>query len=201
MESIPTPGVYKNRKINANYELKNGKGNLWDASQVSVIIQNEVYIGIFIGRKLSMVRPWERKRNEESEYVKIERHHESIVAEELFREAQKAIKVRKKREMYKKEENPSPLKGKVKCGCCGYGMSLKRTVKRQYYYCRMGSGCGSYLKIGLEPLEKWFGGYCKSWRRHTMKKRKRTRAKDTDIISGFQDERAKADSGNTGGTL
>lgn len=153
-ESIPTPGVYKNRKINANYELKNGKGNLWNASQVSVIIRNEVYIGTFIGRKLSTVRPWERKRNEESEYVKIEGHHEGLVAEELFREAQNAVKVRKKREAYKKEENPSPLKGKVKCGCCGYGMSLKRTVKKQYYYCRMGSGCGSYLKIGLELLEK-----------------------------------------------
>ncbi len=46
------------------------------------------------------------------------------------------------------------MKGKVKCGCCGYSMSLKHTVKRKYYYCRMGSGCGSYLKIGLEPLEK-----------------------------------------------
>lgn len=153
-EAVPTPGVYKNRSINANYELKNGKSNLWDASQVGIIVRNEVYIGIYIGRKLSTVRPWERKRNQESEYIKIEGHHEGLVTEELFREAQKAIKVRGKRETYKKEENPSPLKGKVKCGCCGYSMSLKHAVKKKYYYCRMGSGCGSYLKIGLEPLEK-----------------------------------------------
>ena len=33
-------------------------------------------------------------------------------------------------------------------------MNLKHAVKNKYYYCRMGSGCGSYLKIGLEPLEK-----------------------------------------------
>ena len=52
------------------------------------------------------------------------------------------------------EENSSPLKGKIKCGCCGYGMSLKSVVREKYYYCRMGSGCGSYLKIGLELLEK-----------------------------------------------
>ena len=153
-EGIPTPGVYKNRSVNANYELKNGKSNLWAASQVGLIIRNEVYIGTFVGRKLSTARPWERKKNEESEYIKIEGHHEGLVTEELFREAQKAIRVRKKREAYKKEENPSPLKGKVKCGCCGYSMSLKRAVKKKYYYCRMGSGCGSYLKIGLEPLEK-----------------------------------------------
>lgn len=44
---------------------------------------------------------------------------------------------------YNKEANPSPLRGKVKCGCCGYSMSLKRAVKKQYYYCRMGNGCGS----------------------------------------------------------
>ena len=39
-EGIPTPGVYKNRSINANYELKNQKSNLWNASQVSIIIRN-----------------------------------------------------------------------------------------------------------------------------------------------------------------
>ena len=153
-EEVPTPGVYKNQSVNANYELKNGKSNLWNASQVGIIIRNEVYIGTFIGRKLSTVRPWERKKNEESEYIKIEGHHEGLVTEELFREAQKAIRVRRKREAYKKEENPSPIKGKVKCGCCGYSMSLKSAIKKKYYYCRMGSGCGSYLEIGLEPLEK-----------------------------------------------
>lgn len=153
-DKIPTPGVYKNQKVNANYEFKNEKSNLWNASQVGIIIRNEVYIGTFIGRKLSTVRPRESKKNEESEYVKIEGHHESLVTEELFREAQKAVRVRGKRKPYKKEENPSPLKGKVKCGCCGYSMSLKHTVRKKYYYCRMGSGCGSYLKIELEPLEK-----------------------------------------------
>lgn len=56
-EAVPTPGVYKNRSIHANYELKSGKSNLWDASQVGIIIRNEVYIGTLIGRKLSTVRP------------------------------------------------------------------------------------------------------------------------------------------------
>lgn len=152
-EKIPTPGVYKNQKVNANYEFKNGKSNLWNATQVGIIIRNEVYIGTFIGRKLSTVRPRETKKNEESEYIKIEGHHESLVTEGLFQEAQKAIRVRGKRKPYAKEENPSPLKGKVKCGCCGYSMSLKSTSKKKYYYCRMGSGCGSYLKIELKSLE------------------------------------------------
>ena len=33
-------------------------------------------------------------------------------------------------------------------------MSLKSAVGEKYFYCCMGSGCGSYLKIGLELLEK-----------------------------------------------
>ncbi len=59
----------------------------------SHIIRNEVYIGTFIGRKLSTVRPRETKKNEESEYIKIEGHHESLVTEDLFREAQQSKKV------------------------------------------------------------------------------------------------------------
>lgn len=102
----------------------------------------------------------------------------SDIIKKWCEEAQKAIRVRRKRESYKKEENPSPLKGKVKCGCCGYSMSLRRAVKKRYYYCRMGSGCGSYLKIGLEPLEKTvWGVLCRSWQRHTMKKRRHVRVK------------------------
>ena len=113
-EAVPTPGVYKNQSVNANYELKNGKSNLWNASQVGIIIRNEVYIGTFIGRKLSTVRPWERKKNEESEYIKIEGHHETLVTEELFREAQKVIRVRRKREAYKKRRKSFILKGRRK---------------------------------------------------------------------------------------
>lgn len=182
-EAIPTPGVYKNQSVNANYELKNQKSNLWNASQVGIIIRNEVYIGTFIGRKLSTVRPWETKRNEESEYIKTEGHHEGLVTEELFREAQKTIRVRRKREAYKKEENPSPLKGKVKCGCCGYSMSLKRAVKKQYYYCRMGSGCGSYLKIGLEPLEKAVWGVLQKLAEAYHEEEKACQSKKVQILS------------------
>lgn len=60
-DAIPTLGVYKNQSVNANYELKNQKSNLWNASQAGIIIRNEVYIGTFIGRKLSTVRLWKKE--------------------------------------------------------------------------------------------------------------------------------------------
>lgn len=152
-EGIPIPGEYKNRRTNNNYQLKNEKRRLWSTSQVGLIIQNEVYIGTFVGRKLSTIRPREVKKNDKSEYVKIENHHERLVGEQQFKKAQAAIRVCKKRRKYQKEEYPSALKGKVKCGCCGYGMSLKRAPKRQYYYCRMGYSCGSRTQIEKDLLE------------------------------------------------
>lgn len=152
-EGILIPGEYKNYRTNNNYQLTNEKRRLWCASQVGLIIQNEVYIGTFVGRKLSTIRPREVKKNDKSEYVKIENHHERLVEEQQFKKAQAAIRVRKKRRKYQKEEYPSALKGKVKCGCCGYGMSLKRTPKRQYYYCRMGDSCGSRTQIEKDLLE------------------------------------------------
>ncbi len=152
-EGIPIPGEYKNCRTNNNYQLKNGKRRLWSSSQIGIIIQNEVYVGTFIGRKLSTVRPGEIKKNDKSEYVKIENHHEKLVDEQQFNKAQTAIRVCRKRRQYQKEEHSSVLKGKVKCGCCGYGMSLKRTSKREYYYCRMGNSCGSHNQIEKELLE------------------------------------------------
>ncbi len=152
-ESIPIPGAYKNQMANCRYQMKNGKRSLWSASQVSIIIRNEAYLGTFVGRKLSTVKPREVKKNDKSEYIKIADHHERLIENDLFEKAQGAIIVRKRRKPYEKGENKTALMGKVKCGCCGYGMSLKQTTKRNYYYCRMGNSCGSYIQIDLELLE------------------------------------------------
>ena len=103
----------------------------------------------------------------------------------------KAIGVRRKREAYKKEENPSPLKGKVKCGCCGYSMSLKRTVKKKYYYCRMGSGCGSYLKIGLEPLEKTVWNVLQKLAEAYQEEEKECQSKKVQILSAVSKMKEK----------
>ena len=63
----------------------------------------------------------------------MDNHHESLVEEELFQKAQAAIKQRGK--TGRRKEYGSALKGKVKCGYCGYSMSIRREAKEPYYRC------------------------------------------------------------------
>ena len=135
--------------------MKNDKRNLWTSSQISLIIQNEVYLGTFVSHKLSTVKPGVVRKIQESEYVKLENHHDKLIEKEIFQKAQKVISTGKKRKNRKDKEdkNPSPLRGKIKCGCCGYGMSFKPSVKKPYYYCRMGDSCGSHMRIDSNLME------------------------------------------------
>lgn len=151
--AVPTPGAYKNQSANENYSLKNYKSNLWTPAQVREIIQNEVYIGTYVCHKMTSVKPGKMKRNDTAEYIKFESDHEPLVEKALFQAAQCAIQVRGKRGRYKKEENPHALKGKVKCGCCGYGM-IQRGKRINVYSCHMGEACGSHRKIQTSVLEK-----------------------------------------------
>jgi len=150
---IPTPGAYKRKHEKIRYQMKNDKRNLWTSSQIALIIQNEVYIGTFVSHKLFTVKPGVVKKVHESEYVKLENHHEKLIEKDVFQKAQKAISTRKKRKGRKENKNPSPLRGKIKCGCCGYGMCFKASIKKPYYYCRMGDSCGSHIRIESELLE------------------------------------------------
>lgn len=152
-EAIPTPGAYKNQSINENYRLKNYKSNLWTPAQVREIIQNEVYIGTYVCHKMTSVKPREMKRNDATEYIKFEDDHEPLVENALFQAAQCAIQVRGKRGRYKKAKNPHALKGKVKCGCCGYGM-IRSGKRINVYACHMGEACGSHMRIQTNVLEK-----------------------------------------------
>lgn len=152
-QGICTPGVYKNQTGNQNYRFKNEKSNLWTPTQVREIIQNEVYIGTFVCHKNSSVRPKEMVRNDITEYIKHENDHEALVSRSDFEAAQQAIQKQGKRGKYKKDSNPHALKGKVKCGYCGYSMNLNGRIDRKMYYCRMGDSCGSHLKIEAKILE------------------------------------------------
>lgn len=152
-ESIPTPGAYKNQSKNENYKLKNHKSNLWAPAQVREIIQNEVYIGTYVCHKIASVQPRETKRNDTSEYMKFVNDHEPLIEKSLFDAAQCAIQVRGKRGKYKKENNSYALKGKVKCGRCGYGM-IRSGKRISAFSCHMGEACGSHRKIQTNVLEK-----------------------------------------------
>lgn len=152
-DGVATRGAYKNEVINRNYKLKNQKSNFWTAAEIREILKNEVYIGTYICHKMSSVSPRVMKRNDESEYITFENAHEPLVEKEIFRRAQEVVSLRGKRGRYKKDENPHALKGKLKCGYCGYGM-MQTTSKSASYHCGMGNRCGSHLSVKTEVLEK-----------------------------------------------
>lgn len=152
-EGIPTPGMYKNQTQNYGYQMKNAKSNLWMSGKVRDILQNEVYLGIYICHKATSIRPREMKRNDESEYLRFENAHEALITKEVYDAAQKSIQIGGKRGVYKKAENPHALQGKVKCGCCGYAMKRSSYKPDFDYLCRMGDSCGSHLRIKTHILE------------------------------------------------
>lgn len=181
-ESVLTPGVYKNQTIQQNYMLRNPKCTLWTPAQVREILQNEVYLGTYICHKLTSVRPREMKRNDRSGYLKFENDHEPLIEEKLFQAAQAAIRARGKRGTYNRDRNPHALKGKVKCGHCGYGM-LRRGRRVDIYYCHMGNICGSHIRIQTDRLE---ASVLAAWRKLAETQRQKEREdKKNQAAFGF----------------
>ena len=72
----------------------------------------------------------------ESEYIKIEAHHEGLVTEELFREAQKAIRVCKKREAYHEEEKACQSKKVQILSAVSKMKERKRSLEIQAEHCK-----------------------------------------------------------------
>lgn len=83
--------------------------------------------------KFSLIRPRELFYKGENDCIKYENALEALISKEDFETAQKAIHKRKKRGKYKKGQNPYELKRKVKCGYCGYSMSLNRNVNNRFF--------------------------------------------------------------------
>lgn len=189
-KAVPTPGVYKNQMTGQNYMLRNQKSNLWAPAQIREILQNEVYIGTFICHKLTAVRPREMKRNDRSEYIRFENHHEPLIDPELFWAAQKVIQLRGRRGIYQKEANPHVLKGKVKCGQCGYGM-LRRGKQVDIYYCHMGNACGSHMKIQTRILEQTITILWKKLLEMNQKDREEQKTERNQTISKLSRDRAE----------
>lgn len=186
-EGIPTPGIYKNQHMGIHYKIKNEKRALWTASRINSIIRDEVYRGTYVGHKSSTVKPRVIKSNDRSEYIKLENHHERLIEEDLFQEAQKIIvsKPRKTQKSNEKAEQVSVLKGKVKCGCCGYNMNINRAAKEPYYYCRMGKGCGSYTKIKVTLLEATVWNVLQKLMEVYQKQAKRYQNERTQVLSAI----------------
>src|ERR1700739_4316822 len=119
--------------------VRPARGRSWNASTINGnvsrgggMILNDLYVGRIVWNKVRMIKdPLTRKRlsrpNSKDQYKIVEAPHLRIVDDETFWAAQ-AVKVERRRDATpataQKARAPKRVfSGRIKCGCCGGGMS------------------------------------------------------------------------------
>lgn len=106
----------------------------WNPSSITRIVSNRVYLGemIYGKRSTNIAGNSSIIRHPQEEWKVIKNHHEAIVSEELFEQANKMLHGPKKRDTSKKKH---VLVGKMICGGCGYALSFKPKASYCKYSC------------------------------------------------------------------
>ena len=127
-----TPGVYKRRKGDFGYGLKENEVSVWDSTKVLGILRDERYTGtLIVGRYQSCgIGSGKIKKRPEDLWVRIEGGMPAIVSKEDFAWVQKSRPI-EKRGKYKKGHHL--LYRKVKCGCCGHYLYFKPSDSGEQY--------------------------------------------------------------------
>ncbi len=126
-ENIPTPSIYMNNKIKADF---------WSKTAVSDILKNEVYIGTFIGgRTKSKIvgNKFVSKQMPTDTWIIIENNHDAIVDKETFVFANE-MRI-KKPKINKPKANDYLLKGKIVCEKCGHKLYKSKSKYNAYFFC------------------------------------------------------------------
>ena len=142
-ERILTPAAYARRNGCTNYNnlLDIYKDEyLWNDTCVGEMIENEVYIGNCVNHK--KVKPFKSKRAYDvpkDEWIIVEGTHEPIISKEVWNEAQRLIKNRRRGT---KTETVQIFSGLITCADCGRALN----------YSSMHDGylCGTYRIKGKE---------------------------------------------------
>ena len=126
-------GAFVIAKELTNMKCKTKKGNeRWHESAVRGIVKNEKYKGDLLMGKTFTVNPITHRRLEnmgEEEKYYVNNHHEPIISEELFEEAQKILKIRSSRYNNKgrtfKYSRKHAFSSMIQCGFCD-GTAIRR---------------------------------------------------------------------------
>lgn len=113
--------------------VKPPEGDLWEQSTISHIIKNEVYLGHIIwGKEKHLKRNGKRVRKKVPPelWIRHENAHEAIVSQELFDEANTALRERWRAPTKEGLGLSNPLAGILKCGVCDRALYLSRTADR-----------------------------------------------------------------------
>ncbi|MFY0545504.1 recombinase family protein [Brevibacillus sp. H7] len=136
--------------------VKPPEGDLWEQSTVSHIIKNEVYLGHIIwGKEKHLKRNGRRVRKKVPPelWIRHENAHEAIVSQDLFDEANTALRDRWRAPTREGVGLSNPLAGIIKCGLCERALYLSRTADRPNPQLRcINPHCQSLQKGVLLPL-------------------------------------------------
>lgn len=125
-ENIPSPFIYQKMTVpkNKSFVLK------WNNSTIYRILKNKTYIGCLVKRKSYKQNYMVRKRifipNKQREVI--ENHHEPIVSNKLFEEANNSLRVlaEKRNNLHQGKFNDLVI-----CGVCGKTMKTWLTEKQK----------------------------------------------------------------------
>jgi hypothetical protein len=133
-EGVPTPSQYQN--------LSN-VSNIWIQQQVYRIINNVAYIGDMVYRKTQKknFKSKQAIRTPESKRITYKNHHEPIISNEIFEQAQQM------KAQFKKitTREISMFSGLIQCGKCGRPLIMRKRKSYDSFY-----ECIKYHQEGVE---------------------------------------------------
>ena len=138
---VESPAEYKKRKFGVNCNRWKTKG-IWHYATIARMLHDEFYIGTYVYHKSERneVAGENIRIKDESQWMRIENHHEPLVSREDYDKAQAIIRSREKK--HKSPRRGHPLVGKVVCGVCGSKME-HRWQGRPKCFCRAAYGGGA----------------------------------------------------------
>lgn len=119
-EMVLTPTAYAAKAAGRAY-AKNPYE--WNLTTIYKMIENQVYLGHTINCKKRKTSFKSKKvvKQSEDKWIIVENTHPPIVSEQLFKDANAQIASRKRG---RRNTEPHLFSGLVKCGTCGYSLSL-----------------------------------------------------------------------------
>ena len=168
MGVLPPMEYKRSCGMNYNSGFRSGAKPKWAVTTVNRILTNELYTGTMVqgkNRKINY-KVKECRPVAEENWIRVEKTHEAIIAEEVFQYVQSLMELDTR--TAPEEESVYIFSGFLRCGDCGQNMVKRSTTKNgkryYYYHCstyKNGDGCSSHLisektvhKVVLDAIQR-----------------------------------------------
>ena len=168
MGVLPPMEYKRSCGMNYNSGFRSGAKPKWAVTTVNRILTNELYTGTMVqgkNRKINY-KVKECRPVAEENWIRVEKMHEAIIAEEVFQYVQSLMELDTR--TAPEEESVYIFSGFLRCGDCGQNMVKRSTTKNgkryYYYHCstyKNGDGCSSHLisektvhKVVLDAIQR-----------------------------------------------